>query len=119
MRLRFLMPRFDAQKLQQIAECSDIDWDEISMQMLLEDFRLRDRNLLNKDLTNKKTKRVAKHVPPLSESSEYQSALYLLTVFLCKFEPVKASAILFCFTQLRQSCVRRRVNELCKDFGHY
>ena len=51
MRLRFPVPRFDVQKFQQIAELSDIDWDEIILRMLLEDFQLRYRQLLNGDLT--------------------------------------------------------------------
>ena len=56
MRLRFPMPRFDTQKFQQIAGLNDIDWDEINMQMLLEDFRLRYHHLVNGDLTNEEKK---------------------------------------------------------------
>ena len=67
MRLRFPMPRFDTQKFQQIAELNDIDWDEINMQMLLEEFRLRYRHLVNGDLTNEQKKQVAKHIPPLGK----------------------------------------------------
>ena len=118
-RLQFPFPLFNERKFQEIAELSEIDWTEVDMQMLLEDFRLRHRHLLIGDLTDEEKKCNAKRVAQLGVSSrEYQDALYLLTVFLCKFDSNKATAILFCFARMCESNIRRRVNKLCRDFVH-
>ena len=61
---------------------------------------MRHRHLLIGDLSYEENKRVAKHIPPLGGSSEYQDALYFLTVFLCKIDSNKASAIVFCLARL-------------------
>ena len=54
MQLQFPFPRLDESKFQEIAELSDIDWNEVDMQMLLEDFRLRHRHLSIGGLSDEK-----------------------------------------------------------------
>ena len=63
-------------------------------------------------------KRIAKRIQPLGESSDYQNALYFLTVFLCKFDSNKAISIIFCFARLCKKNDRRQVNKHCKNYGH-
>ena len=88
------------------------------MQMLLEDFRLRHSHLLKGGQSDEEKKCIAKLIPPLGESSDYQEALYFLTVVLCQFDSNKANAILFCFARLVESNIRRQVNKLCRSYGH-
>ena len=117
LRERFPLPLFNERKFKLIAEESNIEWDYVNIQMVLEDIKLRNRHLLNADLSDEQKKRISKKIPAISVPSEYQSALFLLTVFICKFDKGKAFALLFCFARLNKQNILRRVNELCRNFG--
>ena len=115
----FPLPRFNERKFQHLAEQNDIDLEEINVQRLLENFQLRLRHLQDEDLSDDEKKRIAKKVPAVNESSEYQRAMFLLTVGMCRLDRDKASAILYCFARLSESNIRRRVNKLCITIGDF
>ena len=114
------MPRFNAGKFQKLAEEHDIDLEEVNVQRLMDDFQLRHRHLLKGDLSDEQKKRIVKKIPsPSNNSDEYQNALFLLAVFMCKGDRDKACAILYCFARLGDANIRRRVNKICNTISGY
>ena len=108
----FPLPRFNARKFEAIADFQEVSLKNVDVHQLYADFCLRHRHLVRGDLSIKEKGQLVKQVPKLNESTEYQRALYAMTVQLCANDRNKAVAILFSFARVVEPNIRRKLSIL-------
>ena len=113
-RKSFRLPSLNPVIFHQFAEKKRINLENVDVGQIYEDFRLRHRHLCSGDLSFQDKKRVVKEVPLLNESTEYQRALYAITLHLCDFDRNKALAILYCFARVTLGNIRDKFIELSR-----